>query len=97
MADTKTKKTGFSKEIVEVDSLFHARYWEGDDEHVLGTFPTELAAERATEDAIARAMYAAEHQAADDKVRAQQAADEEARIKADNERQTAARSVPDKK
>lgn len=98
MADTKTTtKAKFTKSIVEVDALWYATYWQDDEEHVLGTFPTELAAERATEDAIARAMYAAENLTADDKVRAEVAKAEEDRVKADNDRQTAARAVPEKK
>lgn len=92
MAETKKAK-GYSKSITEVDSLWHAYFYHDDEEFSLGTFPTELAAERATEDAIARHIYAAENQAADDKVRAEQAKAEEDRIKADNERQTTARAV----
>lgn len=92
--------TTYSKLIEERNGLFYASIWSSeipDLEQHLGNFASEALAARAVEDAVARAGYAADVQAADDKIREEQAAAEEARVKAVRDREVAAADVPDHK
>lgn len=98
---TKSKTGGWTKDIFERDGLYFANLYAPEDsgfeDQSLGTFSTQVQAERAAEDALVSHMYHAERAEEDDKLRREQWEAEQARLKAHNDRHLAARDVPDHK